>query len=130
MPRRRKPAPATRQGPRIRPELRPSAPRYDATGAGSDTDVADEPDDLEELEELDDDEFDRRLTGEPDRPASAQGGTAVGILLGLGVLLGAIAAYVAGLPILPALVIGGVIGAIAGIVIDRRRAVRPQETPR
>ncbi|HEV2529447.1 MAG TPA: hypothetical protein VGT61_13455 [Thermomicrobiales bacterium] len=130
MPRRRKPAPATRQGPRIRPELRPSAPRYAATGAHDEPVLVEEPDDLDELEELDDAEFDRRLTGEPDRPASAQGGTAVGILLGLGVLLGAIAAYVAGLPILPALVIGGVLGAIAGIVIDRRRAADAQEPPR
>ena len=123
MPRRRKPSTAARQTPRLRPELRPGGQQDDPIDATEDL-VGDEPD---EFDELDDAEFDRRLTGGPERTAAEPGGTAVGVLLGLGVLLGAIAAFFVNLPILPALVIGGVVGAIVGIVIDRRRAARAQE---
>ncbi len=126
MPRRRKPSTTnqTRPTPRVRPELRPGGREPDDI---DDTGVVDE---LGELDDLDDAEFDRRLTGTPDPATRTQGGTAVGVLLGLGVLLGAIVAFVANLPILPALVIGGVIGAIAGIVIDRRRGAQAQEPTR
>lgn len=54
-------------------------------------------------------------------PAPASG-SSVGILLAIGTVIGAIAALPTGLPLLAGCGIGALFGAIAGIVIDRRRS--------
>lgn len=56
----------------------------------------------------------------PAPPAAA--GSSVGILLAIGTVIGAIAALPTGLPLLAGCGVGALLGAIAGIVIDRRRS--------
>ena len=99
MARRRKPIArnpdGTRLAPRVRPELAPAP-----LAAYED----DEPVIAQAL---------------PARPASTN--SSVGPLLALGVVIGAIVALPTSFPLLAACAIGGLIGAILGIVIDRRR---------
>ena len=99
MARRRKPITrnpdGSRVAPRVRPELAPAP-----------------------LAEYEDDE--PVITDVPDsRPQSTS--SSVGPLLALGVVIGAIVALPTSFPLLGACAIGGLIGAILGIVIDRRR---------
>ena len=54
-------------------------------------------------------------------PVAAASGSSVGILLAIGVVLGAIVTYPTSLNLLIGCAVGGVLGAILGIVIDRRR---------
>jgi hypothetical protein len=99
MARRRRPTTTDRR-PRVRPELRPAPP----------VEVAPDPAPA------------RREREQP--PTGAGSGTAVGILLGFGVLLGGMAAYLTGQNLLIGCGVGGVVGAIAGIVLDRRAIAR------
>ena len=103
MARRRKPIArnpdGSRVAPRVRPELAPAP-------------VAEYGDDEPVIAEIPD-----------SRPQSSS--SSVGPLLALGVVIGAIAALPTSFPLLGACAIGGLIGAILGIVIDRRRERSP-----
>lgn len=100
MARRRKPKPrnpdGTRIAPSVRPELRP-VPRAEVV------------------------EEDEPVLAEVPNQAPQSTSTSVGILLALGVVVGAIVALPTTFPLLAACGIGGLVGAILGIVIDRRR---------
>ncbi len=85
----------TRVASRIRPELVPAP-------------VAENEDDEPAMAEVED-----------RGPASTS--SSVGPLLALGVVVGAIAALPTSFPLLAACAIGGLLGAILGIAIDRRR---------
>ena len=108
--RRKRPTAASRT--RIRPELRPAEPESDAPD-----------DDL-----LDEEAYQERMTQQtaPRDPNPAS--TSVGILLAVGVLVGAVVTYFTPWNLLIGILVGGVIGAIIGIVIDRRRG-RTGATP-
>ncbi len=67
------------------------------------------------------DEDDEPVVAEvPDR-APASTSSSVGPLLALGVVIGAVVALPTSFPLLAACAIGGLIGAMLGIVLDRRR---------
>ena len=102
MARRRKPRSRSQDGTRVvrrvRPELIPAP-----------------------VVEDEEDEDDEPVVAEvPDR-APASTSSSVGPLLALGVVIGAVVALPTSFPLLAACAIGGLIGAMLGIVLDRRR---------
>lgn len=99
MARRRKPIARNPDGTRVAPRVRPELAPAPLTGYDDDEPV---------------------LVDVPDgRPQSTS--SSVGPLLALGVVIGAIVALPTSFPLLAACAITGLIGAIIGISIDRRR---------